>query len=226
MQVVIPIKQLDRAKQRLANRLAPWQRQALVQAMLFDLLGALQGLHGVAGVTVVCEDEQIAPLQRKFDFERLSPPERGLNQALSHALADLAARGRSRVLILHGDLPLARTRELQHLVDDPAPILLVPDRHGRGTNAMLLPCPAPLAPAFGPRSLARHAQAARSAGVVGRIRHLASLALDVDDADDLMELLACDSTDSRRSTALLRSWLQAEFRPPAADRTSAGIAWG
>jgi len=82
-----------------------------------------------------------------------------------------------------------------------APVVIVPDRHGSGTNALLLTPPYAIAPAFGTGSFARHAALAHGRAEVCEVP---SLGLDVDTPDDL---------------AALRSALDA--RPQAAARTRA-----
>ena len=67
---------------------------------------------------------------------------------------------------------------------------IVPDRHGTGTNALLLTPPDAIEPSFGPGSRARHEAAAAAAGAECRIAEPPSLALDVDTADDLAALRA------------------------------------
>jgi 2-phospho-L-lactate/phosphoenolpyruvate guanylyltransferase len=97
--------------------------------------------------------------------------------------------------------------ELGRLLDDRGDlpqVIVVPDRHGSGTNALLLAPPGAVAPSFGAGSMARHAAHARAAGATVKVRALPSLGLDVDTADDL---------------AALRTALAA--RPDAAPRTRA-----
>jgi 2-phospho-L-lactate/phosphoenolpyruvate guanylyltransferase len=87
---------------------------------------------------------------------------------------------------------------------DGADVVIVPDRHGSGTNALRLSPPDVIAPAFGPGSFARHAARGAAAGAVVRVAQAPSLELDVDTPGDLAAL----------RDALLR-------RPAAAPRTRA-----
>jgi len=64
----------------------------------------------------------------------------------------------------------------------------VGDRHGTGTNALVLAPPDAMAPGFGPDSFARHVAAAEEAGVSHRVELAASLAHDVDTPEDLADL--------------------------------------
>jgi 2-phospho-L-lactate guanylyltransferase len=67
---------------------------------------------------------------------------------------------------------------------------VVPDRHGSGTNALVLTPPDVLAPAFGPGSRERHVQRAQEHGVPVEVVDVPTLGLDVDTLDDLDALRA------------------------------------
>ena len=91
-------------------------------------------------------------------------------------------------------------------------VVIVPDRHGAGTNALLLSPPDAIEPSFGPGSFARHAARAREAGVSTRVAALPSLGLDVDTPDDLAALrsaLATRPGGAPRTRALLETLLHA-----------------
>jgi 2-phospho-L-lactate/phosphoenolpyruvate guanylyltransferase len=67
-------------------------------------------------------------------------------------------------------------------------VTIVPDRHGTGTNGLLLAPPDAIAPSFGPDSCERHSALARAAGIEPRLQRLPSLLLDVDTGADLAAL--------------------------------------
>ena len=90
-------------------------------------------------------------------------------------------------------------------------MVIVPDRHGAGTNALLLSPPDAIEPSFGPGSFARHAARAREAGVAARVAALPSLGLDVDTPDDLAALRSALATRPRRRAPHARA-----ARDPAA----------
>ena len=113
-------------------------------------------------------------------------PCRGLNDALAHGMSELAARGAQRVLILPCDLPLLETAALQAMLalsDVGAPVVLAPDRHGTGTNAMLVDAGARTF-AFGADSLARHQKTSEAQGARVAICAQPALAFDLDTAED------------------------------------------
>ncbi len=90
-----------------------------------------------------------------------------------------------------GDCPALSPGELDALIARPATgrsVMVVPDRHGTGTNALLITPPDALQPSFGPDSRKRHLEEAATAGLEAEIVEVASLAMDVDTPEDL-ELL-------------------------------------
>jgi 2-phospho-L-lactate guanylyltransferase len=76
---------------------------------------------------------------------------------------------------------------------------VIPDRHGTGTNGLLLSPPDVIAPAFGPGSCERHRQLAARAGVHCRVERTRSLSLDIDTRADLDELRARLAGDGGRA---------------------------
>ena len=100
--------------------------------------------------------------------------------------------GAERALLVPGDCPALDPGELGALLARPVmpSVVIVPDRHGSGTNALLLTPPAVIAPSFGPGSFARHASRGRAAGVPVKVAGVPSLGLDVDTPQDLEALAA------------------------------------
>jgi 2-phospho-L-lactate guanylyltransferase len=137
--------------------------------------------------------------------------EAGQSPAAEAGIERALARGAQRVLLVPGDCPALDPAEVEELLDDPAPapaVTIVPDRHGTGTNALLLTPPGVMAPAFGEGSCARHSAAAEKAGAELTIRHPPSLLLDVDTAGDLAALrvtLAARTGPPLHTTAALEA---------------------
>ncbi len=117
----------------------------------------------------------------------------GLNANL-HAGLDYAKRaGARRVLVLAGDLPLLTADDVRQMVNVPSgTVVIAPDRHGRGTNALSLPLPQAdeFVFAFGPDSLRRHAQEATRLGLLMTAIHSPGLARDIDEPEDLPDAAA------------------------------------
>ena len=193
---VLPIKSFSRAKSRLGGGI---DRSELAAAMAEDVLSALAATPGLADVIVVTA-ESVAEDTGAVVVD--DPEERGQSAAAERGIAAATGRGAERVLLVPGDCPALDPRELGSLLEsraDPPQVVIVPDRHGCGTNALLLAPPGAVAPSFGAGSLARHAAHARAAGATVKVRDVPSLGLDVDTADDLAALRA--ALDTRPSLA-------------------------
>ncbi|MEA2288076.1 MAG: 2-phospho-L-lactate/phosphoenolpyruvate guanylyltransferase [Solirubrobacteraceae bacterium] len=183
---VLPVKSFGRAKTR--TRLHDPERADLAERMAGDVLRALAEVRGLAGVLVVTREPRVALLA---DDVVPDPDETGHSAAALLGIEEALARGARRVLLVPGDCPLMDATEVEALLDfADAGVTIVPDRHGTGTNALVLDPPDVMAPAFGPGSFARHAALARAAGAAVRVRHVPSLAFDVDTPDDVAALAA------------------------------------
>jgi len=116
------------------------------------------------------------------------PDESGQSAAAARGIAAAVERGAERVLLVPGDCPALDPDEVARLLARPEGAVIVPDRHGTGTNALLLTPPNAIAPAFGPGSRARHEAAADAAEVDRAALRLPALTLDVDTPEDLAAL--------------------------------------
>jgi len=188
---ILPVKSFASAKQRLAGSLGAGPRQALAQAMFSDVLGSLQGASGLDGVVVVTADRAASAAASGTGAPVLvDTAEAGQSKAALIGIRHALAEGHERVVLVPGDTPLLEPGEVSSLIADAPPVVIVPDRHGTGTNALVLSPPHVIEPSFGPDSLARHLAAAEKAGVPRRVEEVPGLALDVDTPDDLAALLA------------------------------------
>jgi 2-phospho-L-lactate/phosphoenolpyruvate guanylyltransferase len=180
--VLVPVKAFDRAKRRLAPALDPVARAALARQMADRVVAAAAPLP----VTVVCDHREVAAWATGRGASVAWTPGRGLNGAVSAAVSDLAASGVRRVLVAHADLPLAH--DLASVAGDSSDegVVIVPDRHERGTNVIALPTVAGFRFAYGPGSFARHRTEARRLGLVVEVRRLPELMWDVDHPADLV----------------------------------------
>jgi 2-phospho-L-lactate guanylyltransferase len=123
----------------------------------------------------------------------LSDPGGGHNGAAREGIRYALERGFERAFLVPGDCPALDPTEVDALLARSAPersVLVVPDRHGTGTNALVLSPPDALEPAFGPGSRERHVELAASTGTPCEVADASTLALDVDMPDDFDELRA------------------------------------
>jgi 2-phospho-L-lactate guanylyltransferase len=204
---VLPVKSFGRAKQRLGAALGQPDRGELAAAMLGDVLAALGAAGGLADLIVVTAEPRAAADARAAGAHVVDDPvEAGQSGAAARGVRAAIARGAHRALLVPGDCPGLDPAEVGRLLRafPEAGLVIVPDRHGSGTNALLISPPGAVEPSFGPGSFARHAARAAAAGVAVRVAQAPSLELDVDTPGDL---------------AALRSSLSAQ--PAAAPRTRA-----
>jgi 2-phospho-L-lactate guanylyltransferase len=196
---IIPVKRFGDAKQRLLATLDRPQRAALVKAMLTDVLRATTAAQSVERVIVVTAEgraERIALAHA----QRVTTPievlqeqaDRGHPEAATLGIVRAKALGADCVALLPGDCPLLDRTELEAMLERMGArrVTVVPDRHGSGTNALVMSPPDAIAPGFGADSRERHTDRAERAGYDVAVEPLASLALDVDTPDDLEALAA------------------------------------
>jgi len=188
---ILPVKSFGAAKQRLAESLGAGSRQALAQAMFADVLSSIRRVPELDAIVVVTSDRsaESAAAADRLTVLRDSD-EAGHSEAAMIGIRHALAEGYDRVVLVPGDTPLLSPAELAALLTASNPVVIVPDRHGSGTNALVLSPPDAIAPSFGPGSLARHVAAAEQAGVPHSVEDVPGLALDVDTPADLAELIA------------------------------------
>jgi 2-phospho-L-lactate guanylyltransferase len=205
--IVIPVKSLANAKQRLAPALEQEERAALATAMLRDVFEAVASWPRRPQVAVVTGNAEARSLARQCGFEILDDPEEaGESAAVERATRVLEAQGAESVLVIPGDIPLIESGELEaiYAAAPPAGTVLVPSHDGRGTNAALRK-PASLFPLrFGNDSFVPHRAAATATGLPVVVLTLSGIALDVDTPQDLAALVAAPG--ARRSQRLAREW--------------------
>src|SRR5580765_231593 len=205
--ILVPVKNLTNAKQRLSSVLGRKARQELAQAMCADVLETLARWRQRPAVAVVTSDPFASDLAAGLGFEVIAddvnPGETG---AIEMATAVCRERGADHTLVIPADIPLIEVSELEKIVESAPPggSVLVPDAAGRGTNAASR-APADLFPlSFGNDSFLPHLAAARATGLPCVVLNLPGIALDIDRPEDLNELAAAGG--ERRSQRLVRSW--------------------
>jgi 2-phospho-L-lactate/phosphoenolpyruvate guanylyltransferase len=175
--VLVPIKDFRQAKQRLAPVLSPDERIELARRMATHVIRAAAPYD----VYVVCDDHDVAAFAKDLDAEVLWQPDQGLNGAISEGVRHIG-RTADRVLVAHSDLPLAGSFQT---VMDTNGVVIVPDRHRRGTNVMALPTGTPFCFRFGPGSYLAHQQEASHHNLVVHSLFDERLGWDLDTPEDL-----------------------------------------
>jgi len=209
--ILVPVKNLSGAKQRLSPILGPAERFALAQAMCEDVLQALARWQKRPPVAVVTSDPFARDLASRFDFEVVADDDNaGETSAIEMATAVCRERGATSTLVVPADIPLIETAELQKIADaaPPGGAVLVPDAARRGTNAAWR-SPGDLFPLrFGNDSFLPHLASAKATGLPCVVLELPGIARDVDRPEDLRELAA--ASGKTRAQKLVRGWQLAD----------------
>jgi 2-phospho-L-lactate guanylyltransferase len=205
--ILVPVKNLSSAKQRLAAVLDQPSRTELAQTMLHDVLSALAASMRRPTVALVTGDPFAVEVAHRYGFEIIPDLENpGETGAIEMATRLCEQRGIDSTLVVPADIPLIRAAELDEILTQ-APAqgsVLVPAFDGRGTNAVFRR-PASLFPLqFGNDSFKPHLAAARATNHPCVVLHLPGIAVDVDNPADLQRLLALPG--ETRTQRLLREW--------------------
>jgi len=218
--VVMPVKDLPDAKQRLAAVLDARERQELFRAMLEDVLSALAASAGLAGILLVTRDAQARRLATRYGARVLAEDEnRGHTAASSLGARTLAKEGVAGMLQLPADIPLVTPEDiaaLLHVHGEAPAVTLAPSRDRRGSNAVACSPPDLLPLRFGDDSFFPHLRRARALGVEAQIVKRPGLALDVDTPEDLAAFLAAPS-ETRAYAYLAESGIVERVKTRAAD---------
>jgi 2-phospho-L-lactate/phosphoenolpyruvate guanylyltransferase len=205
--LLIPVKDLSTAKQRLSGALNQSQRSQLAEAMLRDVMTAASGVLGRIDMALVSGDARARHLAGEFGFGVIEDTRNeSETAAIETATAWCEQHAYDTTVVVPGDIPLITCDEL-HRVLDAAPAegaVFVPAYDRRGSNCILRR-PASLIPLrFGNDSFLPHCAAMRQTGRELVILEMPGIGLDIDNPHELDLLLQRDGdTNSQR---LLRSW--------------------
>jgi 2-phospho-L-lactate guanylyltransferase len=189
---ILPVKRFETAKQRLGSTLGAGSRSALAAAMFADVLGALERSRMLQAIIVVSGDQEVRDIVAGRDVVLIEDSsDKGQSSAARAGLARAAALGFDRAALVPSDCPLLDTAELEELfvrAAGGAEVVIVPDRHGTGTNCLVVDPRGQFEPQFGPGSFERHVEQARRRGLGLAVERPVSLTIDVDTGDDLIAL--------------------------------------
>ena len=195
---IVPVKPLRRGKSRLAGTLNEDERTELNRALLQHTLETLSELKEIDGVLVVSRDPNALTIARNHGARTVQEdgqPE--LNTALKRATIVAQVYATRGVLVLPADLPLITRDDILALIQraiEPPVVVIAPDRHKKGTNALLISPPGLIEYDFGENSFQRHCELIKKAGARLEIVDLPSLGLDLDLPEDFEIIKGLEST--------------------------------
>ncbi|NJC98044.1 MAG: 2-phospho-L-lactate guanylyltransferase [Anaerolineales bacterium] len=186
---IVPVKPLRRGKSRLAGALTEDERTELNQSLLQHTLKTLVDLKEVEQVLVISRDPHALTIARNYGARTVREDgQPQLNTALTRATVVAQVYATRGVLVLPADLPLISREDVLTLIEkavDPPVVVIAPDRHGKGTNALLISPAGLIDYDFGENSFQRHCELVKKAGARLEIVDLPSLGLDLDLPEDL-----------------------------------------
>jgi 2-phospho-L-lactate guanylyltransferase len=186
---IVPLKPLSRTKSRLSPVLSQAQREKLSEQIFVNTLITLKKVKGIGGVLVVSRDSAALALARQYEVQTVQEsgaPE--LNDALTRATEAVRLWNAQGVLIVPADIPLLRVRDFEAMLElsgGGPEIVIAPDRHGQGTNALLVRPPSLIPYRYGRASFPRHIAEAEAVGAAVQVYRSFSLGLDLDTPLDL-----------------------------------------
>jgi 2-phospho-L-lactate guanylyltransferase len=205
---IVPVKGLSVANGRLDGLLSEAERSRLAEALFLDLIVKLPRSRCIDDVLIVTADGWVARHAGWFGHKvLLQDADEGHSEAAAAGASAAMEAGAHRVAMLPVDCPLLDTDELDtHLGRSQRTALIIPDRHGTGTNALMLNPPDLFLPCFGPDSCARHVSRARATGQSFALVEVESLGLDLDTPEDftlLRDRLLLDPQPAPRTAKVL-----------------------
>ncbi|HET6595000.1 MAG TPA: 2-phospho-L-lactate guanylyltransferase [Anaerolineales bacterium] len=186
---IVPVKPLRRGKSRLASALSEDERTELNRSLLQNTLKTFAEVREVEEVLVISRDPQVLAIARQYGARTVREDgQPGLNTALKRATVIAQVYATRGVLILPADLPLVTREDVLTLIEragEAPTVVIAPDRHGTGTNALLVSPAGLIEYDFGENSFQSHCQRAQEAGARVEIVNLPTLGLDLDLPEDL-----------------------------------------
>ena len=205
--VVVPVKELDGAKQRLADVLTPAQRSALAEVMVDEVLDAVTATRGLAGLVVVTLDPRIMARAGHLGARVVTDSAReGHTGSVTAAIRVLAREGRGGMIAMPGDIPAVTAAEIEavlaaHLA---APSFTISPAHDAlGSNAVVCSPPDAVPLRFGDNSFFPHLDAARRCDIEPTVVRQPGIAMDIDHPADLAAFLGLPQSAGTRTRAFL-----------------------
>jgi 2-phospho-L-lactate guanylyltransferase len=206
---IVPVKELDGAKQRLAGLLSPAERRALIEVMVGEVLGAVAGARSLAGILVVTLDPQVTALATRLGARVVTDGARDGHTGSVMAGRQLLVReGRGGMITLPGDIPATTSAEIDAVLTAhlKAPSFTIAPAHDDlGSNAVVCSPPDAVPLRFGENSYFPHLAAARRGGIEPTIVRLPGIAMDIDHPADIAAFLRLPQSAGTRTRAFLET---------------------
>ena len=204
---VVPVKELEGAKQRLSSCLSPEERRTLAATMLEDVLEAVSAVRELAGALLVTVDPAASSLAARYSARVFTEGARdGHTGAVTAAARLLAREGRAGMMTMPGDIPRLSPAEIAAILaaHRAAPAFtIVPAHDDLGSNTIICSPPDAVPLRFGEDSFYPHLDAARARGIDPLIVRQPGIGMDIDNPVDLVTFLRMSPTVRTRTLAFL-----------------------
>ena len=195
--VLLPVKDFNNAKQRLAPAMDAPTRAGLARAMLSDVLAALKRARAPERIVVFTSAEAVMEMVEPFGFETVLERSVAGHSAAVNQLVDEFRVSSSSILAIAGDLPKLTSSEIDFALNAASePVTLLPSRDWTGTNGVVFIPPARISMEYGEGSFRRHLSKVSAAGLRSDVMDLPGIAFDIDTPEDLEAYLQDPRKDS------------------------------
>lgn len=208
---VVPIKDFSSAKKRLAGAIDDTARTELVRAMSQDVIDALKGLRGLAGILVVTNSQVVRAFAQQASVSCLDdPPGSDLSGALQAAADHLVSKlSADCIMIVPADIPLVSSPLLEIALSQHESLTLAPDDEGEGTNLLIATPPDLIQFCYDGHGFQLHLERGKALGLQPHVLTHPRIELDIDTPQDLARLKALGKDLSgKRSLIAVRNSLQ------------------
>jgi 2-phospho-L-lactate guanylyltransferase len=192
--VIVPVKDLSKAKERLSSLLPQHQRTAIAYAMLEDVLTALKGSKLADRKFIVTLDSKAIEIAEGLGIEVMYETEQnGESASVDYASQIAKEMGATSVLVIPGDAPLITTDDIDFVLErekGTPSIIFVPARDKLGTNAILRKPPDAIPSMFGHDSYKKHMAESENNNIPYESYDNPRIGLDIDRPEDLLELVS------------------------------------
>ncbi len=192
--VIVPVKGIKESKTRLSPFLTREKREALVNALLQDVLASITAADIFTSILVISPDDNVLYEVHPDRVGFIKQTSTGLNAAVQQATNFAGKLQAESLTIVLADIPLAEPRdfiEFFKLGGNHRRVVLAPSFKG-GTNVMMLNPSDAIPPGYGRWSYAKHLRQAQKRKLDVYSMSNSRLSFDVDTPKDLTELRRLD----------------------------------
>jgi 2-phospho-L-lactate/phosphoenolpyruvate guanylyltransferase len=204
---VVPVKELEGAKQRLSSALSSDERRLLATTMLEDVLEAVSMARELAGVLVVTVDPVATSLASRYGARIVTEGAlEGHTGAVTAAARLLVRESRAGMMTMPGDIPRLSPAEIAATLaaHRAAPAFtIVPAHDDLGSNTIICSPPDAVPLRFGEDSFYPHLDAARAKGIEPLVVRHPGIGMDIDNPFDLVTFLKMSPSVRTRTLAFL-----------------------